>query len=73
MDKIFVYIKRFILSAFVLYGYNIIAVNFNLVIPINFITIGLITVLGTPSILALIILKMFTMWGVYVRENKKVS
>ncbi len=61
MKKVFEYIKRFILGAFVLYGYNIIAANFNLVIPINFFTIGLIAFLGTPSILALIILKMFTM------------
>lgn len=61
MKKIFTYLKRFILGAFVLYGYNIIAANFNLVIPINFITIILIGVLGTPAIFALIILKMFTL------------
>ena len=37
MEKILSYVKRFVLGAFVLYGYNLIAVNFNLVIPINFI------------------------------------
>lgn len=59
MKKIFVYIKRFVLGAFVLYGYNLIAVNFNLVIPINFMTIFLVGILGSPAILTLIILKMF--------------
>ena len=72
MKKIFVYIKRMILGAFVLYGYNIIASNFNLVIPINLITVFLISFLGTPAIFALIILKMFTLWGNYVRRTKKI-
>ena len=72
MEKVVAYIKRFVLGAFVLYGYNLIAANFNLVIPINFITIGLIGLLGTPAIFALIILKMFTLWGNYVRRNYKI-
>ncbi len=59
MKKIFVYIKRFVLGTFVLYGYNLIAANFNLVIPINLITISLVGILGSPAILTLIILKMF--------------
>ena len=72
MEKILAYLKRFILGTFVLYGYNLIAANFNLVIPINLITIGLIGFLGTPAIFALIILKMFTLWGNYVRRNYKI-
>lgn len=72
MKKIFVYIKRFVLGAFVLYGYNLIAVNFNLVIPINFMTIFLVGILGSPAILTLIILKMFILWGKYVNRNNEI-
>lgn len=72
MKKIFVYIKRFVLGTFVLYGYNLIAANFNLVIPINLITISLVGILGSPAILTLIILKMFILWGKYVNRNNEI-
>lgn len=52
-------IKKVIFSAFLLYGYNLIAVNFNMIIPINICTIGFVSVLGIPSMLALILFKVF--------------
>lgn len=52
-------IKRVILGAFLLYGYNLIAVNFNMIIPINIFTILIVTILGIPSILALLLFKIF--------------
>ncbi len=58
MKKIMLIIKRIVLSYFVLYGYNLIAINFNMVIPINIITVALIAVLGVPSLLALLLLKV---------------
>ena len=61
MKKIMEIVKRVVLSFIVLYGYNLIAVNFNLVLPINIFTIGIITVLGLPSLLALIFFKLFVL------------
>ena len=58
MNKIIDVIKRIVMSFFVLYGYNLIAVNFDLVIPINIATIGLITILGVPSLIALLLFKI---------------
>ena len=58
MKKILIVLKRIILSAFVLYGYNLIATNFNMVIPINVVTILLVAALGAPSLFALILLKI---------------
>lgn len=52
-------LKRIIISAFLLYGYNLIAINFNLIIPINIYTVGFVSVLGIPSMLALILFKVF--------------
>lgn len=43
MNTIFCFFKRFILSSFIIYGYNLISVNFNLMIPINIFTIGIVT------------------------------
>ena len=56
-----VFIKKIILSAFILYGYNLIAVNFNMVIPINLITILFIAILGTPALVALILFKILVL------------
>ncbi len=58
MKKILTLLKRFILSAFVLYGYNIFSVNFNMIIPINFITLGVIFFLGSPGLIALVLFKI---------------
>ena len=56
-------LKKIIISSFLLYGYNLIAVNFNLIIPINFYTISCVSLLGIPSMLGLILFKVFILWG----------
>ncbi len=61
MKKIMLLIKKIVLSAFVLYGYNLIAVNFNMIIPINYITVGLMTVLGAPVLIALVLFKILVL------------
>lgn len=61
LKKIMLLIKKIVLSAFVLYGYNLIAVNFNMIIPINYITVGLMTVLGAPVLIALVLFKILVL------------
>ena len=56
IKKMFNILKRIIISAFILYGYNLIVTPFNLTIPINLITVGLLTVFGIPALFALIII-----------------
>jgi len=54
IKKIFKFVKKIIFSALFLYGYNLLAAPINVIIPINFINIGLITFLGIPALFALI-------------------
>lgn len=61
MKFIFRILRRIILRTFLLYGYNLIAVNFNMIIPINIYTIVFVTVLGIPSILALLLFKILVL------------
>lgn len=61
MKNIIYLLKKVTLSFAILYTYNIIAVNFNILIPINLVTILLITLLGTPSLIALILLKIIVL------------
>ncbi|MCI8777708.1 MAG: hypothetical protein HFI86_03185 [Bacilli bacterium] len=54
LKKIFKFIKKIILSIFVLYGYNLISQSLGIIIPINFYTVLLLSILGIPALFALI-------------------
>jgi len=56
IKKISRILKKIVISAFILYGYNLIAAPINLIIPINFITVGLLTIFGFPILFSLIII-----------------
>ena len=58
IKKIFKIIRRIIVSALFLYGYNVIAGPIDVLIPINLINIGLLTLLGFPALFALIFLNI---------------
>ncbi len=58
MKKIMNVLKKVVISGFLLYGYNLIAVNFNMTLPINFITLFAVFFLGTPAMVALILFKI---------------
>jgi len=58
MKKVMNVVKKIVLSAFALYGYNLIATNFNMLIPINVITVGSMAFFGFPALLALILFKV---------------
>lgn len=69
MKKIWSLIKKIFFSFVILYGFNTIGSNFSLVIPINFITVSLITLLGFPALLSLVLLLVIAFWGdLYVRS-----
>ena len=56
LKKLFNLIKRIVVSAFVLYGYNLLVIPINLIIPINIITVSLLTIFGLPALFSLIII-----------------
>lgn len=56
MKKVFKLLKKIVLGFVILYGFNTIGSNFDLVIPINFITLSLVILLGFPALLSLILL-----------------
>ena len=49
-------LKRINIAFLVLYGLNMILTNVSFYIPINFITLGSITLLGTPGLIGLIVM-----------------
>lgn len=61
MKKIIELVKKIVISGLLLYGYNLIAVNFNMILPINIITILSITFLGSPALFALVLFKILVL------------
>ena len=51
------YIKRIIMAAFLIYAFNMVAVNFNIVLPINLWTIGFTAVFDISGLIILLIIK----------------
>lgn len=47
-------VKRIIISIFLLYGLNLLIASLGIIIPINLITISLISFLGIPGLCTLI-------------------
>ena len=50
-------IKRFIYAAFLLYGYNLISVEFNMMVPINIYNLIIVMFLGPFGLISLILFK----------------
>lgn len=53
--------KRIVLSCFILYGFNYISSNFNIIIPINIINVFIVSFLGPFGIIGLIFFKYIIM------------
>ncbi len=51
------YLKKVILSAFIIYAFNMIAVNFNIVLPINLWTIAFTSIFDVSGLIILLIIK----------------
>lgn len=56
LKKIIQVIKKIVFSSFLLYGYNILVEPIGLIIPINVITVGFISIFGLPAIFSLILI-----------------
>ena len=55
MKKLLSLLRKVIFSFFILYGFNMIASDFNIIIPINVITISLVSFLGFPALFSLVL------------------
>jgi len=61
IKKVYRILKSIILSAFFLYGYNIIAAPLDLIVPINVFTICLVSLFGVPAIFGLVVVLLFSL------------
>lgn len=59
MSKILNIVKKILVSSFLIYGFNILAVSLNINIPLNIFTIGYVSILGAPALISLIMVYIF--------------
>ena len=57
LNKLFTILKKIIMSFFMLYSYNVI-VPATAIIPINLITVLLVTIFSIPALIFLIIIRL---------------
>jgi len=50
-------VKKIIYSSFLIYGYDLIAVNFNMMIPINIYSLSIVSILGSFGMISLVLFK----------------
>lgn len=74
MKRLFYLSRKIIISCFILYGFNYIANDFNIIIPINFVNVLLVTFLGPFGICGIVFFRIFMMWGCYgfIKWCKKI-
>lgn len=58
MKNIFKILKKILLAVFILYGYNVLLSPLGNIVPINYITVPIVTILGFPGLLSLILINM---------------
>lgn len=56
LKEIIKVIKRVIIAVFMLYGLNVLLSSLDIIIPINYISIGCVTLLGIPGLCTLVAL-----------------
>lgn len=57
LNRLFKLLKKIIMSFFMLYGYNVI-VPATAIIPINLITVLIVTIFSVPALIFLIIIRL---------------
>lgn len=65
MKLIGFFIKRLIFGCFILYSFNYVAINFDIILPINLINIAIVSFLGPFGVCGLVFFKYLFMWGFY--------
>ena len=59
MKKIILLVKKIVVAILMLYTINLIINQSGILLPINFFSIGLVTILGLPAVFGLFIIKVF--------------
>ena len=63
LKKFFGLFKRILFYVLLLYSFNIVGASIGVIVPINFITVGSLVVLGVPALFSFILIFVLLFWG----------
>ena len=58
LKKIFKGIKKIVVAIALLYSFNVLISSLDILIPINYVSVGMVSVLGIPGLLSLLVVKL---------------
>lgn len=58
LKKIFKGIKKIVVAIALLYSFNVLVSSLDILIPINYISVGIVSFLGIPGLLSLLAVKL---------------
>ncbi len=58
LKKIFKGIKKIVVAIALLYSFNVLISSLDILIPINYVSVGVVSVLGIPGLLSLLAVKL---------------
>lgn len=61
LKKIFNVLKKIVLAAFILYGFNLLMSPLEIIIPINIITVLIVSFLGFSGLLGLVVIMLIAL------------
>jgi len=56
MKKLISGLRKIIVAFLVLYGFNLLVSSINIYVPINVVTVGVVSLLGIPGLLSLVVM-----------------
>ena len=63
LKKFFGLFKRILFYVLLLYSFNLVAAPMGVIVPINFITVGSLVLLGVPTLFSYILIIVLMFWG----------
>ena len=58
LKKIFKGIKKIVVAIALLYSFNVLISSLDILIPINYVSVGVVSILGIPGLLSLLAVKL---------------
>ena len=58
LKKIFKGIKKIVVAIALLYSFNVLISSLDILLPINYVSVGVVSILGIPGLLSLLAVKL---------------
>ncbi len=58
VNKLFKSVKKVVMAIALLYSFNLLLSSLNILVPINYVSVGTVSILGIPGLLSLLVIRL---------------